>query len=250
MFASLPMYDLPEIQWATDQFWQAVAKRLGADIPLVRAKDWTAPWRNPALLFSQTCGYPYTHEFAGQLTYVATPHYDADGCDGPNYCSIVFAREKAALESFRSKTAVINNADSMSGMLALQLVFAPLAKDGIFFASAMESGGHFASMAAVQQGKADVCAIDCVTVALCRKHRPAALEGLIEITRSPSVPGLPYVTRAGDVKILQQVLKDVFADPAQRMQRDALLLRGVSILSADTYDQILRLEQELTVTSS
>jgi ABC-type phosphate/phosphonate transport system substrate-binding protein len=247
MFASLPMYDLPEVKEATSTLWSAIAKRLGSDIPLIRAQDWTAPWRNPALLFSQTCGYPLTHEFAGQLTYVATPHYAADGCDGPNYSSIVFAREKVNLESFRGKTAVINNADSMSGMLALQLVFAPFAKDGDFFAGAMESGGHFASMIAVQTGKADVCAIDCVTVALCRKHRPTALDGLVEVARSPSVPGLPYVTRSADVVELRDVLREVFKDPAIADVREALLLKDISVMKDDAYAIIPRLEAQLMV---
>jgi ABC-type phosphate/phosphonate transport system substrate-binding protein len=247
MFASLPMYDLPEIQWATDALWQAIANGLNADIPLVRAQDWTAPWRNPALIFSQTCGYPFTHEFAGQLTYVATPHYSADGCEGPNYSSILFAREKAPLKDFRGKVAVINNADSMSGMLALQLVFAPYAKDGDFFAGAMESGGHLASIAAVQNGTADICAIDCVTVALCRKHRPETLRGLVEISRSPSVPGLPYVTRAAEPDALRAALKAAIADPDIKDAREALLLTDFSVLDPKSYDVILQLENGLMV---
>jgi ABC-type phosphate/phosphonate transport system substrate-binding protein len=243
------MYDLPEVNAATNALWAAIAKRLNAEIPLIRAQDWTAPWRNPALLFSQTCGYPFTHEFAGQLTYVATPHYAADGCDGPNYSSIVFAREKVDLDTFRGKIAVINNADSMSGMLALQLVFAPFAKDGNFFAGAMESGGHFASMAAVQSGKADVCAIDCVTVALCRRYRPGVLDGLVEVARSPSVPGLPYVTRSANVEQLREVLMDAFKDPSIAGVRNALLLKDISVMKDGAYDIIPRLEAGLLGTA-
>ena len=63
--------------------------------------------------------------------------------------------------------------------------------DGRFFARAIETGGHLNSLAAVREGRADVCAIDCVCVALARRYRPEALEGLVEIARSPAVPGLP-----------------------------------------------------------
>jgi ABC-type phosphate/phosphonate transport system substrate-binding protein len=245
MLASLPMYDLPELQWATNDFWGALAKRLGTNLPLTRAEDWTSTWHAPNLLFSQTCGYPFTHAFAGQLTYVATPHYGADGCDGPNYSSILFAREKVPLDAFRGTTAAINNADSMSGMLALQLVFSPLARNQEFFARAIETGGHIKSMEAVQSGQADVCAIDCVTVGLCRAHRPTALEGLVEVGRSPSVPGLPYITRAGDVAKLRDALAGAFADPSLKDARDTLLLTGYSILPAGAYDIITELEAVL-----
>ena len=83
-------------------------------------------------------------------------------------------------------------------MLALKLVFAPHARDGRFFSRAIETGGHLNSLAAVRKGLADVCAIDSVCVALARRYRPEALEGLVEIARSPAVPGLPWITRAGD----------------------------------------------------
>ena len=87
------------------------------------------------------------------------------------------------------RVAAVNTPDSMSGMLALKLVFAPLAEQGRFFSRAVETGGHLASLAAVQSGDADVCAIDCVCVAMAKRYRPSALEGLVEIGRSPSRAG-------------------------------------------------------------
>jgi ABC-type phosphate/phosphonate transport system substrate-binding protein len=242
MLASLPMYDFPEVRDATNGFWAAVAKTCGVGVGLTRTEDWTAPWHDPNLLFSQTCGYPFTHDFDGILTYVATPHYAADGCEGPNYSSIILARDAAPLESFRGKTAAFNNRDSMSGMLALQLVFAPLAIKGEFFGSTVETGGHLASLAAVQQGQADICATDCVTIAYARKYRPTALDGLVEIARSPSVPGLPFVTRAGDVSQLRSVLHQVMNDPATNKLRERLLLIGFSVLSPGSYDIIPNME--------
>ncbi len=236
------MYDWPELREATDLWWQNVARRLGSDLPLSRPADFTVPWSRPDLLFGQTCGYPFTHALKGKVSYVATPNYAADGCDGPNYCSIVMAREHKPLAAFRDGVAAVNTPDSMSGMLALKLVFAPLAEKGRFFSGAVETGGHLASLAAVQSGEADVSAIDCVCVAMAKRYRPEVLEGLVEIARSPSVPGLPWITRAGDPQAIRSALRAAFADPALKEALSALLLSGFSELPTGAYDRITDLE--------
>jgi ABC-type phosphate/phosphonate transport system substrate-binding protein len=242
MLATLPMYDFPEVREATDAFWNAIAKEYGVSGSLTRDADWTAAWHNPGLLFSQTCGYPFTHEFKGILNYVATPHYNADGCDGANYCSVIFARALKPLAALRGSVAAFNNRDSMSGMLALQLMFSPLAVEGRFFRSAVETGGHVASLQAVQSAKADVCATDCVTVAYLKRYRPAALEGLVEVARSPSVPGLPFITRCGDSVKLRKALDVVLNDPKATEICGALLLTKISSLPAKSYETIVDLE--------
>ncbi len=191
MLASLPMYDFPEVREATDSLWQALARRLGAGVALDRTMSHSEGWRRPDLLFSQACGYPLTHEFRGVLAYVATPHYGVDGCKGANYRSILLAREAKPLVAFRGMRAAVNARDSMSGMLALKLLVDPFTE--------VLSGSHLASMAMVRSGQAEICATDCVTLALARRYQPQVVEGLVEVGRSPLVPGLPYVTRAGDV---------------------------------------------------
>ncbi|MFT3989666.1 phosphate/phosphite/phosphonate ABC transporter substrate-binding protein [Aestuariivirga sp.] len=245
MIASLPMYDFPQVRDATDQWWTGIARHAGLSIALTREGDYAAPWRDPALVFSQTCGYPFTHEFRGRLKLVATPHYDCDGCDGPNYCSFIFAREKKPLDAFRGSRSALNGHDLMSGMLALKLVFAPLAEKGRFFASALETGGHRKSLVAVRDGAADVCAIDAVCVAMVKRYEPELLEGLQEISRSPHVPGLPYVTVAGDVTVLRNALSAALADPELAEARQRLFISGASILKPEDYDRILRLEEEM-----
>jgi ABC-type phosphate/phosphonate transport system substrate-binding protein len=249
MLASLPMYDLPEIRDYTDAFWAALAKVYGVAGGLHRSGEWSAPWRDPNLIFSQTCGYPFTHEFAGQLKYVATPHYAVDGCVGANYCSLIFARTLEPLSAFEGRVAAINSTDSMSGMLALKLVFAPLAKQGKFFSSTYLSGGHAASLAALQNGTADLCACDCVTAALLRKYQPQALEGLVEIARSPIVPGLPFVTRLGDVQRLREALASVMENKNSAHIKTAMLLSDVSVLSDTAYDVIPKLEHDVASSS-
>jgi len=245
MIAALQMYDWPEVRQATNLWWQVVARHLGSLEPLVRPDDYTSPWLRDDLLFAQTCGYPFTHALKGKVSYVATPHYAADGCEGPNYRSIVMARESKPLAAFRDGVAAVNTPDSMSGMLALKLVFASLAEKGRFFSRAVETGGHLASLAAVQSGEADVCALDCVCIAMAKRYRPSALHGLVEIARSPSVPGLPWITRAGDLTALRSALQLAFADPALKEARMALLLNGFTELPVGDYDRIIDLENEM-----
>jgi ABC-type phosphate/phosphonate transport system substrate-binding protein len=242
MIASLPMYDWPEVREATDAWWAGIARHAGLSGNFQRVRDFAALWLSPDLAFSQTCGYPFTHEFRGKLKLVATPHYGVDGCRGPNYRSMVFARENRPLESFRGEIAAVNNPDSMSGMLALQLLFTPHAKDGDFFGSVIETGGHIASMLAVRDGKAQICAIDAVCTAMAKAYRPDYLEGLVEIARSPEVPGLPYVTVAGDVAKLRHGLAVAFTDPDLQEARGRLFLTGHSVLSEKDYSRITNLE--------
>lgn len=242
------MYDWPEIRNATAKLWQGLQRHIPGLPPLDRRNDHTGAWRQPDLFLSQTCGYPFTHEFRGRLKYLATPHYAADGCDGANYSSIILARRKLPLAAFRGSTAAVNGLDSMSGMLALKLVFAPLAQDGRFFGNSVLSGGHFNSIAAVREGRADVCAIDAVCLALARRYRPGDLEGLIEVARSPLVPGLPLVTIAGDVDVIRHGLANAFNDPDLAEAREALLISGLSVLDPQAYDLILSLETQLQQT--
>jgi len=239
------MYDWPEVREATDAWWAGIARHLGTDLDLHHGGDHMAQWRASDLLFSQTCGYPFTHDLRGKLKLVATPHYGVDGCRGANYRSMVFARENRPLQSFRGATAAINNPDSMSGMLALQLVFGPHARDSRFFGEVIETGGHINSMIAVRDGKAQICAIDAVCTAMARAYRPDYLEGLVEIARSPEVPGLPYVTVAGDPVKLRHALTTAFADPGLREARDRLFLRDHSVLSEKDYSRITDLETEM-----
>jgi ABC-type phosphate/phosphonate transport system substrate-binding protein len=250
VIGSLPMYDWPKIRTATDAWWHGIARHIGVDCSLTRTVDYSIVWRRDDLLFSQTCGYPFTHDFAQHLQLIATPHYDADGCSGPNYCSMVFARAKPQqLGDLKGAIAAVNMKDSMSGMLALKLVFAPFARAGRFFRGAIESGSHIASLQMVRDGNADVCAVDSVCVALAHRHHPELFDGLVEIARSPSVPGLPYVTSsatsADNLERLRAGLASALTDPALAEPRNALLITGASLPARSDYTVIPALEQAM-----
>jgi ABC-type phosphate/phosphonate transport system substrate-binding protein len=250
------MYDWPEVREATDAWWAGLARHLrgaGFEAPdrLTRTGDASAQWRRPDLLVSQTCGYPLMHDFKGRLEVLATPVYDVDGCSGTSYSSLIVVPADGGvsrLEDLAGATAAYNAADSLSGHLALKCVFAPLSKDGGFFNRLVESGSHRASMRLVCDRKADVAAIDCVSFALTRRHRPKLAAGLAVIARGPAAPALPYVTAAGrpadEIARLKRALSAAAVDPALAGALQALFIAGLEFLAPDAYHRVLDLEAE------
>lgn len=258
MRLALQMYDLPEVRWATDALGAALGqalRRAGFDAPegLDRALDYKTQWTQPDLLLAQACGYPLVTLLAGQVRYVATPCYDAPGCEGPRYCSFLVVRRDdpaKVLGELRGRRAAFNRDYSQSGYNALRHAVAPLARGGRFFGRTLETGGHLGSLEAVAVGGADVAAVDCVTHALARRHRPAVLEGLRVLARTAAAPGLPLITRAAasdeEVERLRQALREVFAAPELAEARAALLLAGLEELPANAYASLTRMQQQAT----
>ena len=257
--ASLPMYDLEPIREVTDAWWSAVAASLRGhglkDVPdrLDRGAfaDRFAQWSSPDLLLSQTCGYPLTHDFADKLRLVATPRYSAPYCEDASYCSVVLVREDSiaqTIEDMRGTRVAVNGFDSQSGFNALRALVAPHAEDSRFFREVLETGRHHASMQAVGSGKADLCAIDCVTYALTLKHLPGLAEGTRALTMTEPAPNLPYVTHVGrgddEVEALRSALQQCACDPTLSGVRNTLMLDGFAILPRSAYDRIDAMERE------
>jgi ABC-type phosphate/phosphonate transport system substrate-binding protein len=258
MIASLPMYDWPEVRDATDAWWAGLARHLGAegfDAPgqLSRSRSPGAQWRRRDLLVSQTCGYPLMHAFKGRLEVLATPVYDVEGCNGPEYTSVIVVHADGGvsrLEDLEGATAAYNAHDSLSGHLALRCVFAPLARNKRFFGRVVKSGSHRGSMRLVGERKADVAAIDCVSFALARRTLPDIAAKLAVIARGPAAPALPYVTAAGrppdEMAGLRRALAGAAADPGLAGVREALFISGVEFLPTDAYQRVLDLEAGCT----
>ena len=254
--ASLPMYDLPEVRDHTDRLWAAVAQEMrglgmaGVPDALERPSGHRAAWRPHGLLLSQSCGYPAAGALRGALRIVATPHYAAPGCDGPRYSSVVVVRASSratALDALRGSVCAFNARDSQSGYNALRAAVAPLAGGRPFFAATVETGAHAASIEAVRGGRADVCAVDCVTWALLARHRPASLCGLAVLARTGPAPGLPFVT-GGDcpdatVETIRRALGCAFSRADLADTRRALLIEGISATGLDTYEPLLAMER-------
>ncbi|MEM8689270.1 MAG: PhnD/SsuA/transferrin family substrate-binding protein [Pseudomonadota bacterium] len=253
--ASLPMYDHPAVRQATDRLWRAFVKALrDADVRapdiLNRQPDYASLWLAPGLIFSQTCGYPYMAQLRGKVQLVATPVYKAMGCEGPYYCSIIVVRRDdhaTALAECRGRIAGYNAAHSQSGYNSLRAAVAPLAADGRFFSSTVETGSHSASMDAVAAGTVDLCAVDCVTWALMVAHEPVRAAQFKIIQQTPSAPGLPFITSIHTppetLEKLRAALTTVCTDPALASARDKVLLDGAALLGDDEYQRVLELEQ-------
>ena len=249
------MYLLPEIAEATDALWSAIAARLVAaglaDVPLALRHD-LGPheaWRDPDLLFGQSCGYPLMTEFRGRLRAVAAPLYRAPGCVGATHCSFFVVPRKAAarrLADLCGGRFAANSRDSNSGYNLARLAFAPLAAEGRFFAEVIETGSHAASLALIADGRADCAAIDCVTHALWAGHRPTVVAATRILGRSAASPTLPFVTAvsAGDrtVEALRDALAAVMVDPALAPTREALLLAGIEPAENPDYRIVLDYE--------
>lgn len=255
MIAGLPMYDLPECKGATAAWWRGLARAFRAE-GIVDVPDDLDPvaahyehWRASDLLFSQTCGYPLTHALAGQLRVVATPAYAARGCSGAGYCSLLIVSEDSeasTLEDLRGRRVAYNDPDSQSGYSALRAMVAPLAQGGRFFGGRVESGAHRASIAAVREGRADLCAVDCVTHALLALHAPEALAGTRVLGETPRAPGLPYVTTGSASDELAEALRAgldrALTDTSLAAARDDLLIAGAEVLPLAAYDALIEME--------
>ena len=251
------MYDPPELHATVDRWWSGLARAFRAegirDVPdqLDRRLSLDALWGAPDLLFTQTCGYPLAVTWADRLQYLATPRFQAPGCEGHDYCSFILVAAGSpaqVLEDLRGARCSINGRNSHSGYNALRALIAPLARNGRFFGAVSESGGHAESLEQLARGEADVAAIDCVTHALLRRCRPEVIAATRIVGRTWCAPGLPYATRfdAGPdlVRRLRAGLLRAFADDDLRPVRDELLLGGIDILPAGAYDCMPAMEAE------
>ncbi len=225
--ASLPWYDLHEVQPAHDALWAALADRLramGVDgVPdgLERRMDPQAQWRSPALLLGQACGYDVATWQAASLRVVAAPCFEVEGCAGPTYRSFVVVHRSSGastLADLRGARCVINGWTSHSGMNGLRLLLPTGARLASFFARVLVSGAHERSVEMVASGEADVASIDCVTYSLLARHRPGALEALRVLTATAPALAPPFVTSAStppaEVEALGRALREVTADPS------------------------------------
>lgn len=208
----------------------------------LRAAGWTEPvdlvedagdlgdfWSSADLLLGQACGYPLMTSLAGRVQLLGTACYDFPGCSEYRYCSTVMAPSGAGvrtLADLRGLRAVFNQPHSQSGMNALRHAIAPLAREGRFFSSVVESGSHRASLQMLADGQADVAAIDCITHGYLALHAPHALDGLRTLCQTAPTPGLPLIASReldeATARLLRQVLTEVFTpeadSPAARLR--------------------------------
>ena len=249
--ASLPMYDLPEVRAATAAFWASLARNLrrrglaGVPDKLAHDRPVAELWNDPGLLLSQCCGYDVMHRYNDRLLPIATPQYAAPGCLGGTYSSMVVVAGDCPFDDvreMRGAVAVINGAESHSGMSALRHLVSERHVDGQFFAAVKVSGSHLASLEMIRQRQAEVAAIDCVTLALIRRHLEGAMRGLRVLGNTYQAPAPPYVVRAaapaGEIDKVGAALAETFDDPSLADCREILLLKGVIPATREDYREL------------
>ena len=179
--ASLPMYNLPEMQAENAAFWLAIrteAERLGV-MGLPPALDFArkpVPARiEPDTVFTQVCGWPLQTIYAGQAKVLGVPAYDAAHCAGPTHAGVFVVRRDAPFRSvadLRGCDFVFNSIHSNSGMNLPRRVIAELAGGRPFFGSIVETHSQPINLERVARGEADATCVDCVTYAFFARHRP------------------------------------------------------------------------------
>lgn len=170
--------------------------------------DFPTVWLHPNLLFAQTCWGPMELGLSKHVRVIGQPSYDAfEGGQGEFYSSaIVMRRGEGApvsapsdglplisLDLIRGKRLGYNSDDSMSGIIALTRDLEAMGESLAIFPERIETGGHRASIIAVAEGRADICAIDCRSWDLAKRFEPAA-QNVQVVGWTGQRKGLPYIT--------------------------------------------------------
>ena len=212
-FSTLPMYDWPETRPNVDRLWQAIREALtdeGIDAPtgVQRPDDLYEAWADDTLLVGQTCGFPLVEALDGVVVLGAFDSRLPDTPPGWYHSAIVVGADSdiSDVGSLRGATVAVNGADSQSGHAVWRHELGARGLTGSFFGDVVLSGGHRHSIEAVAEGRADVAAIDAVSMVLAERHEPATA-GVRILTRTDPTPGLPLITagvNAADVPALRR----------------------------------------------
>jgi ABC-type phosphate/phosphonate transport system substrate-binding protein len=255
--ASLPMYNLVEMQPVNTAFWTAVRtelERQGVDgVP--RALDFE---RKPVpaeigrdILFTQACGYPLQTIFRGQARLLGAPVYAAAHCEGPTHAGVFIVHRDTdfrRLEDLRGCSFVLNSRNSNSGMNLPRRSLADIAGGGPFFGSLAETHSQPGNIERVARGEADATCVDCVTYAFFCRHRPQLgdLTRVLAVTRS--TPSIPFVTSSSTPADLIACLRTALAKVARADEwadaRAGLMLRDIVPIDIEAYAGQLQLESE------
>ena len=114
-------------------------------------------WRDPGLIFGQTCGYPYVTGLRDAVTLIAAPEYALPRLRRRR-ASKLYRLPRAAIRAassaeFRGSTAALNAHDSNTGMNLFRAAIAPIAGRAPFFRAIAVTGSHEASLTAVAEGR-------------------------------------------------------------------------------------------------
>lgn len=237
-FASLPMYDWPDVHAETDAEYARFRDAFRAGIPGIELPEGlTRPddrpghlndhWRDPALVFGQCCWGPLDVGMIHYLLPLAQPDYGRfPGGRGPFYRSALVARRDSGIAPeaglpkgpaaeipegvFSGRRFAYNDTESMSGYRGLM---ADLGADPVSLArSGVESGSHRNSVKMVAAAEADLAVIDCRSWALAQRFEPEAASQLGVIGWTGERMGICYVTSRATDPALAGAMKTILLD--------------------------------------
>jgi ABC-type phosphate/phosphonate transport system substrate-binding protein len=168
-------------------------------------------WVHPQLLFAQTCWGPMELGVERHVRLIGQPSYDAfEGGDGELYSSAIVMRKSdrpaatqpildgrpsIPLGLISGKRLAYNSLDSMSGIIALTRDLTAMGAGLDIFPERIETGSHRASVVAVAEDRADVCAIDCRSWAMVKRFKDVS--GVEVVGWTGKRKGLPFITALG-----------------------------------------------------
>jgi ABC-type phosphate/phosphonate transport system substrate-binding protein len=257
LFASLPMYNLPEMRPLNAAFWAAVRTEMArageSDLPadLDFARPPVPPTIEPGVAFTQVCGYPLQTIFRDQAILLGQPVYAAEYCVGATHVGVFLVRDDSPyrrLEDLRDCRFVFNSIHSNSGMNLPRRALADIARGGALFASVTETHSQPGNIERIAKGEADATCVDCVTFAFFRRHRPELGRRLRVLDTTPPSPSIPFVTSratpAGTVDRLRAALQRVGKSPEWAAAREGLMLEDIVAPDPAAYARLLDYERE------
>lgn len=240
MFAALPMYDRPENAAAHDALWAGIrdglrARGIAAPAALDRTVGHLEGWARPDLVLGQICNLPLRARFRGRVTLIGAADYGLPDCDPGFYYSVFVVRAEdpaRGLGDCAGYRMAYNEPLSNSGWGA-PAQFA--AAQGLRLDPVLRTGAHRESLRAVAEGRADLAALDAITLRNLIRWDPIAAAVKV-IGRSHATPGMTFITRpAQDPAPYRAAIAAAIAGLADA-HRDALGLRAIVALPDSAYD--------------
>ena len=247
LIASLPMYDWPELKKSNNEFWEYIRDYLkGVGIPapdaLLRNSSGDNDWLSPDLLLGQTCGFPFANLLTEKVQYVATPVYAVEGCEGPQYSSVIVANidSGTTIDNFTAKKLAYNSTNSWSGY---QVIVKEIDFSESHLDNSVLSGEHRNSAQLVARGKAEVAAIDAICWHYLKKFDPEIAKNLKVITWTNKYPALPFISSLDTpfevIVELQKCLRNI-SSKLEDGGNSNQVFAGCEVLGPGSYDVFIK----------
>lgn len=252
MFATLPMYVFDKNKDQTLRFWNALTqyfRSVGLNPPaqVILENHEVNKLCLKDVYLMQTCGFPLKYKYSDDLHYLATPHYNFEGCRGPYYRSFFIASESSRqlnLKDYAHAKIGYSEPDSHSGYNALLY---SLSRSGVDINQPdfICTGSHMNSVKMVAGKDIDLACIDCVSWHWIQKESPDIATQVTVIEHTEPAPGLPFVTSANLApKVLAELtaaLLSALDNNDVRYAAQTIGITGISALPFKEYDIISKM---------